>query len=314
MVNLKTNYQDDVLDSTMNGKRRYNLINNSDGTVSFEDVTDYTQIGDDFSAKDLNGIAEEVNDKLNKSGGTMNGKVTFDEDATEGGMIDMTILGELHELLRAIPDSTPTLIVNNGMYKSKKGILNLCAGEKIRLIIDGQRLILEKNTNVDQEFKSVFVPEVDNDCALGRPSKRFWGVWAGNATIQTSDARQKENIKPLGAESAVTIPFGDEYVDIHSELFDRLKPVQFNFVEGGNRTCYGFLAQDVADAMSELGITENELDLVHHDYWKDEETGEEKDIYGIAYANLIAMLVHEVQKCKAKIETMELEINNLKGI
>lgn len=312
MVNLKTNYQDDVLDSAMNGKRRYNLINNPDGTVSFEDVTDYTQIGDDFSAKDLNGIAEEVNDKLNKSGGKMSGKMAFDEDSTEEGMIDMTNLGELYEILRAIPGSDPTLIINNGMYTKGVGSLNLNAGKMIQLITTAERLSLENSG--ESGYSAHFRPRNDNKCTLGTSNRRFHSLWAGNATVQTSDARQKENIKPLGLESAVTIPFGDEYVDIHSELFDRLKPVQFNFVEGGNRTCYGFLAQDVADAMSELGITENELDLVHHDYWKDEETGEEKDIYGIAYANLIAMLVHEVQKCKAKIETMELEINNLKGI
>lgn len=312
MVNLKTNYQDDVLDSAMNGKRRYNLINNPDGTVSFEDVTDYTQIGDDFSAKDLNGIAEEVNDKLNKSGGKMSGKMVFDEDSTEEGMIDMTNLGELYEILRAISGSDPTLIINNGMYTKGVGSLNLNAGKMIQLITTAERLSLENSG--ESGYSAHFRPRNDNKCTLGTSNRRFHSLWAGNATVQTSDARQKENIKPLGLESAVTIPFGDEYVDIHSELFDRLKPVQFNFVEGGNRTCYGFLAQDVADAMSELGITENELDLVHHDYWKDEETGEEKDIYGIAYANLIAMLVHEVQKCKAKIETMELEINNLKGI
>lgn len=312
MVNLKTNYQDDVLDSTMNGKRRYNLINNSDGTVSLEDVTDYTQIGDDFSAKDLNGITEEVNDKLNKSGGTMNGKMTFDADSTEDGMIDMTILGELYEILRAISGSDPTLIINNGMYTKGVGNLNLNAGKMIQLITTAERLSLENSG--ESSYSAHFRPRNDNKCTLGTSNRRFHSLWAGNATVQTSDAREKENIKPLGLESAVTIPFGDEYVDIHSELFDRLKPVQFNFVEGGNRTCYGFLAQDVADAMSELGISENELDLVHHDYWKDEETGEEKDVYGIAYANLIAMLVHEVQKCKAKIETMELEINNLKGI
>lgn len=312
MVNLKTNYQDDVLDSAMNGKRRYNLINNPDGTVSFEDVTDYTQIGDDFSAKDLNGIAEEVNDKLNKSGGKMSGKMAFDEDSTEEGMIDMTNLGEPYEILRAISGSDPTLIINNGMYTKGVGSLNLNAGKMIQLITTAERLSLENSG--ESGYSAHFRPRNDNKCTLGTSNRRFHSLWAGNATVQTSDARQKENIKPLGLESAVTIPFGDEYIDIHSELFDRLKPVQFNFVEGGNRTCYGFLAQDVADAMSELGITENELDLVHHDYWKDEETGEEKDIYGIAYANLIAMLVHEVQKCKAKIETMELEINNLKGI
>ena len=39
---LPTNFKDDVLASAMGGKRRYNMIHNGDGTVSFEDVTEYS--------------------------------------------------------------------------------------------------------------------------------------------------------------------------------------------------------------------------------------------------------------------------------
>lgn len=37
---LKTNYKEDVL-AASNTKRKYNMITNDDGTVSFEDVTEY---------------------------------------------------------------------------------------------------------------------------------------------------------------------------------------------------------------------------------------------------------------------------------
>ena len=47
---LPTNFKDDILSSSMGGKRRYNLIQNSDGAYSLEDVTDYTQTGSDFGA------------------------------------------------------------------------------------------------------------------------------------------------------------------------------------------------------------------------------------------------------------------------
>lgn len=313
MVNLKTNYQDDVLENSMNGKRRYNIINNSDGTISLEDVTDYAQVGDNFSAKDLNGINEEVNDKLNKSGGTMSDAITFDADATENGMMYFTNLEELLEMLRVIPGSSPTLIVNNGMYTKGIGILNLNAGTMIQLITTKERLSLENSGETG--YSAHFRPKNDNMCTLGTSNRRFHSLWAGNSTVQTSDLREKENIKPIGIESAVTIPFGeDEYVDIHSELFDRLQPIQYNFKEGNRRTCYGLGAQTVLESMAELGIAENELDLVHHDYYKDEETGEEKDTYGIAYNNLIPLLIHEVQKLKAKTETLEAELNEMKGI
>ena len=60
-LNLKTTYQDDVLDTTVNTQRKFNMIQNDDGTVSFEDVTTYLQVGDSFGALDINTITGAVN-------------------------------------------------------------------------------------------------------------------------------------------------------------------------------------------------------------------------------------------------------------
>ena len=59
---LPTDYKDDVLNPSMNGKRKYNKVQNPDGTFSLEDVTQYDQIGSTFGAKQLNGIGEAFND------------------------------------------------------------------------------------------------------------------------------------------------------------------------------------------------------------------------------------------------------------
>lgn len=64
---LPTNYLDDIMSSSMEGKRRYNLIHNSDGTVSLEDVTDYTQIGSNFGAAQMNQTNTAVNNSADKS-------------------------------------------------------------------------------------------------------------------------------------------------------------------------------------------------------------------------------------------------------
>lgn len=67
MADLKTNYVDDVLDTTKNQLRKYQQIQNDDGTVSFVDVTEYTQVGTSFGAKDINdtnAAINEVNGKL----------------------------------------------------------------------------------------------------------------------------------------------------------------------------------------------------------------------------------------------------------
>ena len=45
---LPVDFQDDILAESMNGRRKYQMITNSDGTVSFVDVTEYTQVGSNF--------------------------------------------------------------------------------------------------------------------------------------------------------------------------------------------------------------------------------------------------------------------------
>lgn len=62
MADLKTNYVDDVLDTTKNQLRKYRKIQNDDGTVSFVDVTEYTQVGTSFGAKDINDTNAAIND------------------------------------------------------------------------------------------------------------------------------------------------------------------------------------------------------------------------------------------------------------
>lgn len=58
---LKVDYKNDILASSMDGKRQYNMIQNQNGTVSFEDVTDYDQEGDILSAGDFNSTNTEIN-------------------------------------------------------------------------------------------------------------------------------------------------------------------------------------------------------------------------------------------------------------
>ncbi len=66
-ANLPVNFKDDILKENMNGKRRFNMIQNSDGTVSFEDVTDYTQVGSTFGAAQINATNEAVNNAADES-------------------------------------------------------------------------------------------------------------------------------------------------------------------------------------------------------------------------------------------------------
>ena len=64
---LPTNFVDDILAPSMGGKRKYRLIDNGDGTYSFEDVTEYTQTGSDFGAGQINATNQAVNESCDKA-------------------------------------------------------------------------------------------------------------------------------------------------------------------------------------------------------------------------------------------------------
>lgn len=136
-------------------------------------------------------------------------------------------------------------------------------------------------------------------------SGRVWErLIVKNSPQVTSDRRAKTNVFPLG-ESKIN------KTDIHSELFDRLKPVQYRMIDGDGRICYGFVAQDVVEAMRELGIREDELDLVHHDRKNTEDSY--IDTYSMVYTNLIAIITHELQLEKQRRSNLEIEVADLRS-
>lgn len=61
MAQLRTDYKDQILDASVNTQRKYRQVDNGDGTVSFVDVTEYSQQGDSFGAGDVNATNVVVN-------------------------------------------------------------------------------------------------------------------------------------------------------------------------------------------------------------------------------------------------------------
>lgn len=155
-------------------------------------------------------------------------------------------------------------------------------------------------------YTGVFAPTkaYSEKIMLGDSGRVWERLIVKNSPQVTSDRRAKTNIFPLG-ESKIN------KTDIHSELFDRLKPVQYRMIDGDGRICYGFVAQDVVEAMRELGIREDELDLVHHDR-KNTEDGY-IDTYSMVYTNLIAIITHELQLEKQRRSNLEVEVADLRS-
>lgn len=155
-------------------------------------------------------------------------------------------------------------------------------------------------------YTGAFAPtkEYSEKIMLGDSGRAWERLIVKNSPQVTSDRRAKTNIFPLG-ESQI------HESDIHSKLFDRLQPVQYRMIDGDGRICYGFIAQDVVEAMRALGIREDELDLVHHDR-KNTEDGY-IDTYSMVYTNLIAVITHELQLEKERRSKLESEVADLRS-
>lgn len=63
MATLRTDYKDDKLNTSINTERQFEEVTNANGTKTFRDVTEYSQVGDDFGADLVNAQNEEINAK-----------------------------------------------------------------------------------------------------------------------------------------------------------------------------------------------------------------------------------------------------------
>lgn len=125
---LSTDFKDDIL-ASQNSKRKYTQVNNSDGTVSFQDSTAYSQVGSSYGAKEVNEERKAINNVY------ANKLVTLDEInlVTEPGFfVDAKAVKELNSKITILNkpngngsalrvfDATENLIYGcwqNGLYR-----------------------------------------------------------------------------------------------------------------------------------------------------------------------------------------------------
>lgn len=124
MAVLRTDYVDDVLNTAVNTNRRFRMINNGDGTVSFEDVTDYTVEGDGYGATQINEQNEAINEintaltnVMKKR--TFSGSVTVPANGTARIDIPDVTIPDGYQLMGVIgfsSSSSHVYFVNSGVY------------------------------------------------------------------------------------------------------------------------------------------------------------------------------------------------------
>jgi hypothetical protein len=165
-----------------------------------------------------------------------------------------------------------------------------------------ERLRIRANGNTE--------PGADNTYTIGTSASRWGSVWAANGTIQTSDERTKTQI--------ANAHLGFEFIK-------SLRPVSYRWIEGGKRetgernedgtaiyesvpgkrTHYGFIAQEVKEAVDAAGV----------DFggWLLSDKDDPDSQQALRYDQFIAPLTKALQEAITKIETLEgmVAVNNI---
>ena len=150
-------------------------------------------------------------------------------------------------------------------------------------------------------------PTSDNVVELGGATNRWQAVWAANGTIQTSDQRAKTEIADT---------------QLGSEFIKSLRPVSYKWIDGGKRdtgerdgdgnyiyesvpgtrTHWGFIAQEVKQAVDAAGVDFGGWVLTD----KDDPDSQQ----ALRYDQFIAPLTKALQEALAKIETLKQRLND----
>lgn len=134
-------------------------------------------------------------------------------------------------------------------------------------------------------------PFSDNSISIGSATNRWTSVYASNGTIQTSDAREKQDISELNeAEKRVSL-----------KLRSLIRKFRFkNAVElkgDAARIHTGIIAQDVVSAFESEGLDATKYGILCYDAWPeklDENSNivqEQGNRYGIRYDELFAFIL-----------------------
>ena len=151
---------------------------------------------------------------------------------------------------------------------------------------DGGFFTVACNSNIDHE--------TDNLDGLGSSAKRWIDLWAVDGTINTSDAREKSNVKNL------------EY-GIKDVM--KLRPVSYTWIKNPERgTKLGLIAQELQEVIPEV--------VRDWERKADEKTGERKVVpsvrLGVMYDDIIPVLISGIQDQQRTIETKSTELEAVK--
>lgn len=149
---------------------------------------------------------------------------------------------------------------------------------------DGGSFTIASNSSIN--------PLDDNSRGLGNASFRWTDVWALDGTINTSDERDKKNIRDL--------TYGLKEIM-------QLRSVKFNWKDAVNsEDKVGLIAQELKKVIPEV--------VRDYEYKFDETTGKKEKVptqrMGVMYADLIPVLIRAIQEQQQEIDALKKATGN----
>ncbi|HRI22558.1 MAG TPA: tail fiber domain-containing protein, partial [Panacibacter sp.] len=148
------------------------------------------------------------------------------------------------------------------------------------------------NTSLELEMHADFLPDNDISHSIGSSTQRWTDVWAQDGTINTSDARDKKNIRDM---------------DYGLKQIMQLRSVKFNWKDAESGDKLGVIAQEIQKVLPEV--------VRDYEIKRDEATGKTKKVpsarLGVMYADIIPVLIRGMQEQQKMIEDQNKKIEDL---
>lgn len=195
------------------------------------------------------------------------------------------------ETLNVVPVNW-TVVIESRMASNKpaKAAGNAAAGQSIDYARDDHVHPLQTTLAPTESIK----PATDGNLSLGTSDARWSTVYANTGVINTSDAREKQQVRELSdAERAVAI-----------RLKSLVRVFKFNnAVEqkgDGARIHVGVIAQDVKSAFEAEGLVAEDYSILCYDEWTTQVDEDGKVVraagnrYGVRYEELLAFIISAI--------------------
>jgi hypothetical protein len=135
-----------------------------------------------------------------------------------------------------------------------------------------------------------FMPHSNGVINLGQITNRWNTIFSSNGTINTSDARQKKNIRNL---------------DYGLDELMKMRPVSFEWIQDdGSGTKLGLIAQELQQVLPEV--------VRDWDWSEDGKSKVPSETLGVYYSDLIPVLIKATQEQQQIIHKLQSEHNKLK--